>query len=71
MNTLTERNSPKPWETWETWALKYLLINMGGRKMRVTVLSVIVTALAWTLVTLVLLAVLLTPLALIMMIIGG
>ena len=39
--------------------------------MRVTVLSVIVTALAWTLVTLVLLAVLLTPLVLIMMVIGG
>lgn len=39
--------------------------------MRVTVLSVIVTALAWTLVTLVLLAVLLTPLALVMMVIGG
>ena len=39
--------------------------------MRVTVRSVIVTALAWTLVALVLLAVLLTPLALIMMIIGG
>lgn len=39
--------------------------------MRVTVLSIIVTALAWTLVTLVLLAVLLTPLVLIMMVIGG
>ena len=39
--------------------------------MRVTVLSIIVTALAWTLVTLVLLAVLLTPLVLVMMIIGG
>jgi hypothetical protein len=39
--------------------------------MRVTVLSVIVTALAWTLVTLVLLAVLLTPLVLVMMVIGG
>lgn len=39
--------------------------------MRVTVLSIIVTALAWTLVTMVLLAVLLTPLALVMMVIGG
>lgn len=39
--------------------------------MRVAVLSVIITALAWTLVTLVLLAVLLTPLALVMMVIGG
>lgn len=39
--------------------------------MRVTVLSIIVTALAWTLVTMVLLAVLLTPLAFVMMIIGG
>ena len=39
--------------------------------MRVTVLSIIVTALAWTLLTLFLVAVLLTPLALIMMIIGG
>lgn len=38
--------------------------------MRVTVLSIIVTALAWTLVTMVLLAVLLTPLALVMMVIG-
>ena len=39
--------------------------------MRVTVLSIIVTALAWTLVTLVLLAVLLTPLAFLMIVIGG
>ena len=39
--------------------------------MRVTVLSIIVTALAWTLVTMVLLAVLLTPLVLVMMVIGG
>lgn len=39
--------------------------------MRVTVLSVIVTALAWTLVTLFLVAVLLTPLALVMIVIGG
>lgn len=39
--------------------------------MRVTVLSVIVTALVWTLVTVVLLAVLLTPLAFLMMVIGG
>lgn len=39
--------------------------------MRVTVLSIIVTALAWTLVTLVMLAVLLTPFVLVMMVIGG
>lgn len=39
--------------------------------MRVTVLSIIVTALAWTLVTLFFLAVLLTPFVLVMMVIGG
>ena len=39
--------------------------------MRVTVLSIIVTALAWTLVTLFFLAVLLAPFVLVMMVIGG